>query len=264
MFPLRGKDSVVKISYLRAGKRLQTSLQLQKPSAQYVAALTEIYRRETGNGTTTTNNFVLRSIDPGVAMLDAANLSIFYNSSQDENAVDSILLLMRSHSKAIILDMRCYATQAVFYNKFLSALGWRLKPFLSLKAHSNRYPGAFYERDIFSVVKQEAIKEKYTGKVILLVDSRTHSQSEMITMIMQASGPAIVIGTQSSGADGDILDLPLPGGYELSFSGRHVSYPDGSPSQMSGVKRDVKVKLTTKAVAAGRDEILEAALRIIR
>lgn len=264
MLPLRSRDSVAMIGFIRAGKRKQTVLQLEKPTARYVAVLSEIYRRETGNGTTTTNNFVLRSIDPEVAIVDAANLSIFYNSSTDDQGIDSIMLLMRKHSKAIILDMRCYATQAVFYNKILSALGWRLKPFVSLKAHSTRYPGAYYERDLFSVVKQEGIKEKYPGKVILLVDSRTHSQSEMITMIMQASGPAIVVGTQTSGADGDIIDLPIPGGYELSFSGRHVTYPDGSASQMSGIKCNVNVKVTTAAVAAGRDEIQEAALRLVK
>ena len=264
MLPLRGTDSVLKIGYLREGNRMQSYLQLKKPSASYVQVLTEIYRRETGNGTTTTNDFVLRSIDTGVAVVDAANLSILYNSAKDEKAVDSVFQLMRKHSKAIILDMRCYATQAVFYNKFLGALGWPLKPFLTLKAHSTRWPGAFYTYDIVSGVKQAAVMKKYTGKVILLVDSRTHSQSEMITMIFQASGPAIVVGTQSSGADGDVIDLPLPGDYELSFSGRHVSYIDGTPSQMSGVKRDVKVKLTTKGVAAGRDEILEAALQLVR
>ena len=262
MFPLRGSDSVLKVGYLRDGKRRQLNLQLKKPSANYVAALTGIYRRETGNGTTTTNDFVLRSISKDVAMLDAANLSILYNSAEDVHAVDSIMQLMRSHSKAIIIDMRCYATQAVFYNKLLPALGWALKPFLSLKVHSTRYPGAFYDFDIFSGVPQMVLQAKYPGKVILLVDSRTHSQSEMITMIMQASGPAIVVGTQSSGADGDVIDLPVPGGYELSFSGRHVSYPDGTPSQMSGVRRDVKVTITTKGLAAGRDEILQAALKV--
>ncbi|RYY54369.1 MAG: hypothetical protein EOO05_20330, partial [Chitinophagaceae bacterium] len=262
LLPLRSKDSTVNIGISRSGQRLQKILELGKPNSRYVSTLTDIYRRETGNGTTTTNDFVLRSVNPDVALIDAANLSILYNSSSDERGADSVMMLMRNHSKAIILDMRCYATQAVFYNKLLSALGWKLQPFMSLKAHSIRHPGAFYEHDAFSGVKQEGIKEKYQGKVILLVDSRTHSQSEMITMIMQASGPAIVVGTQSSGADGDVIDLPMPGGYELSFSGRHVMYPDGTPSQMSGVKRDVKIKITTQAVAAGRDEILEAALKL--
>ena len=264
MLPLRSKDSLVTIGLIRAGRRKQMVLKLEKPTARYVAALTEIYKRETGNGTTTTNGFVLKTVDPGIAMIDAANLSIFYNSTSGEKGIDSIMLLMRQHGKAIILDLRCYATQAVFYNKFLSALGWQLRPFVSLKAHSTAHPGAYYERDLFSTVKQKDIKDKYNGKVILLVDSRTHSQSEMITMVMQASGPAMVVGTQSSGADGDVIDLPIPGGYEVSFSGRHVSYPDGSPSQMTGVKRDMKVKVTTAGIAAGRDEILEAALKLVR
>jgi len=106
--------------------------------------------------------------------------------------------------------------------------------------------------------------QPYTGKVILLVNERTHSQSEMITMILQASGPVTVVGTQTSGADGDLIDMPVPGGYTLNFSGRHVAYPDGTASQKLGVKRNIKVNYTTAGIANGKDEILEAALQLLQ
>ncbi|WP_255156168.1 S41 family peptidase [Ferruginibacter sp. HRS2-29] len=264
LLPFRGFDSLVQTGILRYGKLVQQPLLMQQASPAYLATLTQLYQRETGNGTTTKNDFVLKSISNDIAWLDAANLSILYNSSNDDRPVDSVLQLMLQHKKAIVLDLRCYATQAVFYNKFLPALGRKLQPFVRLLAHAPHYPGAYYEYDIFSGVNQPPLLPAYTGKLILLVNENTHSQSELISMILQASGPTITVGTQTSGADGDIINMPIPGGYTLTFSGRHVSYRDGTPSQQMGVKRDVKVVETTQGIAEGKDEVLEAAMGLLK
>jgi carboxyl-terminal processing protease len=263
LLPFRGFDSVIHTGILRNGRLVQQPLVMQQTTPAYLAALTRLYQRETGYGTTTKNDFVLRSVSKDVAWVDAANLSILYNSSNDDRAIDSVLQHMLQHTKAILLDLRCYATQAVFYNKFLSAIGWKLRPFASLRAHEPHYPGAYYEHDIFSPVNQPPLLPAYPGKLILLVNENTHSQSELISMILQASGPAITVGTQTSGADGDLITLPIPGGYTTSFSGRHVSYRDGTASQQAGVKRDLQVTETAQGIIQGKDEVLEAALRLV-
>lgn len=264
LLPFRGFDSLVQTGILRNGRVVQQAIRMQPTSPAYLATLTKLYQRETGNGTTTKNDFVLRSIDSNIAWVDAANLSILYNTTNDDHKIDSVLHLMLQHKEAILLDLRCYATQAVFYNKFLPALGWKLRPFVSLLAHAPHFPGAYYEYDIFGGVTQPPLLPRYRGKLVLLVNENTHSQSELISMILQASGPAITVGTQTSGADGDIINLPIPGGYTLTFSGRHVSYRDGTRSQQAGVKRDVKVVETTQGILSGKDEVFEAALRLFK
>lgn len=265
MMPFRGHDSVMTIRVLRNNQVFSRQLILQKPvQKEFVNNLNRLYVQQTGNGTTTQNTFVIRSIDKDIAQVDAANLSLLYNSSADDRAIDSAMKEMVAHKKAILLDLRCYATQAVFYNKFLSALGWKLKPFAVLQAHYTRFPGNYYVQDIFTPVVQPPLASPYPGKLILLVDERTQSQSELVTMIIQGSGPAISVGAQTAGCDGDMIYLPVPGGYTLSFSGRHVTYPDGTASQKAGVKRNVKINYTTKGVGAGKDEILEAALNLVR
>jgi C-terminal processing protease CtpA/Prc len=261
LLPLRGFDSVVSTRFVRNGQVKDKQILLQQSSNEFRTRLNLLYRQETGNGTTTKNSFVLRSIDKDIAWIDAANLSILYNSTPDDVAIDSVLQKMRAHKKAIVLDLRCYATQAVFYNKFLPALGWKLKPFVTLRAHYMRFPGTYYTKDVFNAANQPPLLPLYTGKIILLVNEQTQSQSELITMILQASGPAVVVGTQTAGCDGDLLYMPIPGGYTMTFSGRHVEYPDGSPSQQSGIKLDVKVARTNTGIAEGRDEILTAALK---
>lgn len=264
LLPLRGADSLISIQVLRKGVALMMQLQLQKPSGDnFLENLNRLYRKQTGMGTSTQNKFVLKSLDKDVALVDAANLSILYNTSPDDRAIDSVMLVMRQHSKAILLDLRCYATQAVFYNKFLPALGWNLRPFAVFHAPYNRFPGTYYMKDIFSSVAQSVTTPLYPGKLILLVNEQTQSQSELITMIMQASGPVTVVGTQTAGCDGDLINMPIPGGYKLSFSGRHLAYPDGTASQKTGVKRDVKIEYSVRGIANDKDEILDAALRLV-
>ncbi|MCG2616883.1 S41 family peptidase [Terrimonas sp. NA20] len=263
MLPLRSKDSIIQITTLRKGVSLLSLHQLTE--TVFASNLQKLYEKQRGNGTTTQNRFVLRSINKDVAQVDAANLSILYNNSADDREVDSVLALMRTHQKAIILDLRCYATQAVFYNKFIAAMGGRLQKFSTLLAHSKRYPGKYYEEDILSPVKPGTPQfEKYTSPLILLVNEQTKSQSELITMIMQATGlNTIVVGTQTAGCDGDLIYYPVPGGYTLTFSGRHVEYPDGTVTQKAGIRIDKRVTITAAALAGGRDEILEAALKLV-
>jgi carboxyl-terminal processing protease len=264
LLPLRGMDSIIAIRIVRNKEVLEKQLVLQKPDKAFTDNINPLYRKQAGYEGGTKNDFILRSLDKDVVQVDAAGLSILFNNSIDDKAIDSVMQRMLSHKKAILLDMRCYSTQAVFYNKVLPALGWKLKPFLSLQAHSLRFPGNYYEKDIFSSVPVLPLMPAYPGKVILLVNEETHSQSEMISMILQASGPAIVVGTQTSGSDGDVIRLPIPGGYTLAFSGRHVAYPDGTASQKLGVKRDIKVNYTTAGISTGSDEILMAALELLK
>ncbi|PZR25382.1 MAG: hypothetical protein DI535_18730 [Citrobacter freundii] len=261
--PFRGNDSIVPVRILRDGKLLQRQVPMQKTvNPSFANNINNLYRRQAGDGSTSKNDFILRSLTADIAQVDAARLSILYNSSDDDHAIDSVLQLMKTHKKAILLDLRCYSTQAVFYNKLLPALGKPLKPFARLQAHYKRYPGTYYEEDIFSVVPKQPLQPVYPGKIILLVNEATQSQSELITMIMQASASAKVVGTQTGGCDGDAIRMPVPGGYTLIFSGAHVDYRDGTPSQKVGVKRDVKVKRTTKGIVEERDEVLEAAMRV--
>ncbi|RYG53859.1 MAG: hypothetical protein EOO01_03225 [Chitinophagaceae bacterium] len=263
--PLRGNDSLIKIRVLRDRQIFTRQLVLQRTiRTEFVNKLNQLFQQQTGNGTTTQNSFVMRAIDKDVVQVDAANLSILYNTTADDREIDSVMKEMVTYKKAIILDLRCYTTQAVFYNKFLSALGWPLKPFAVLHTYYQRFPGKYKLHDIFSPVVQPPLAPRYTGKVILLVNERTQSQSELITMVIQASGPALVVGTQTAGCDGDMLYMPVPGGYTLSFSGRHVAYPDGTASQKAGVKRNVKLNYTVKGLAAGKDELLEAAIRLAK
>jgi len=70
-----------------------------------------------------------------------------------------------------------------------------------------------------------------------------------------------VVGSQTAGADGNVSNIPLPGGQRAMFSGIGVFYPDGKPTQRVGIVPDVEVHATIAGLRAGRDEVLEAAVQ---
>jgi C-terminal processing protease CtpA/Prc len=54
--------------------------------------------------------------------------------------------------------------------------------------------------------------------------------------------------------------MVLPGNLAVSFTGHDVRHADGRQLQRIGIQPNVRVAPTIKGVAAGRDEVLEAAV----
>lgn len=108
-------------------------------------------------------------------------------------------------------------------------------------------------------------KWKYTGKLIILVNETTQSQAEYSCMVLQgASKNVTIIGSQTAGADGDVTGISLPGGITTAFSGHGIRYPDGRPTQGIGIVPDINIKPTIAGIKAGRDEVLERAVRFAK
>ncbi|MEO1084830.1 MAG: S41 family peptidase, partial [Acidobacteriota bacterium] len=94
-------------------------------------------------------------------------------------------------------------------------------------------------------------------------DEASISQSEYTAMAFRASPRAVVVGGTTAGADGNVSRIPLPGGLRTGISGIGIFYPDKSPTQRVGITRDIPVDPTLEGLRAGRDEVLEAAIRHI-
>jgi len=73
----------------------------------------------------------------------------------------------------------------------------------------------------------------------------------------------MVIGSTTSGADGNVSPFALPGGLHTMISGIGVFYPDKTATQRIGIKPSIEVRPTVAGIRAGRDEVLEEALRQI-
>jgi C-terminal processing protease CtpA/Prc len=78
-------------------------------------------------------------------------------------------------------------------------------------------------------------------------------------MALQASPGALVVGSTTAGADGNVSYVRFPGGYRGAITGVGVFYPDRRPAQGAGIAVDVEVRPTLAGIRARRDEVLEAA-----
>ena len=75
---------------------------------------------------------------------------------------------------------------------------------------------------------------------------------------------AIKIGSQTSGADGNVSMIYLPGGIVTYFTGLGVFYPDYTETQRIGIIPDIEIHPTIAGIREGRDEVLEVALQYTR
>jgi C-terminal processing protease CtpA/Prc len=162
-------------------------------------------------------------------------------------------------TRGLIVDIRNYPSEFVVF-ALGSLLVRQVTPFVVFTFGDVSNPGAFHA--ILPVTLAPGVPH-YDGKVAILVDETTQSQAEYTTMALGSSPNAIVVGSTTAGADGNVSDIPLPGGFQTAISGLGVFYPDGSPTQRVGIRVDVKVLPTVAGIREGRDEVLESAIHQI-
>ncbi len=165
------------------------------------------------------------------------------------------------NTKGIVIDMRCYPAQFVVFALSNYLLPHR-KPFVKFSKVDINYPGLFrWHNRLESVGSDNA--NYYKGKVVILVNETTQSQAEYTTMALQTAPQAIVIGSQTAGADGDVSAFTLPGNFHSYISGIGIYYPDGRETQRVGIIPNIIVKPTIAGIKAGKDEVLEKAIEVI-
>jgi C-terminal processing protease CtpA/Prc len=162
-------------------------------------------------------------------------------------------------TRGLVVDIRNYPSDFVVF-----ALGSlfvdRATPFARFTIGDLEHPGAFRWSPPLSLSPQQP---HYAGKVVILVDETSLSQAEYTAMAFRSNPRAVVVGSTTAGADGNVSPVQLPGGLRSMISGIGVFYPDKTPTQRIGILADVEARPTVAGIRAGRDEVLEVALRQI-
>lgn len=100
--------------------------------------------------------------------------------------------------------------------------------------------------------------------VAVLVGPDTMSFGESILGHLAHWFPASIVGSPSAGANGDPVQVVLPSENVLVFTGMRVTAHDGAVVHALGVPPAVPVTPTLEGIRAGRDEVLEAGLDLVR
>lgn len=163
-------------------------------------------------------------------------------------------------NRGLIIDLRYYPSQD--FSEFI----------LKYIPSGNTEPSACFTYPVFVlpgvfIIRNQSYPtcdgEKYNDLIVVLVNEMTQSYAETCVQIIQSNNNTITIGSQSTGANGNISEFILPRGVLGAFSGLGWYYPDGWVVNRQGVKIDHEVRPTLEGVREGRDEVLEAALNLI-
>src|ERR1019366_7274688 len=133
-------------------------------------------------------------------------------------------------TRGLIIDIRDYPSDLPVY-----VLGGMLvtepTPFAWFTHGDVANPGAFHW---WQAVQLTPSAPHYHGKVVILVDETSQSSAEFHAMAFRAVPGAVVIGSTTAGADGDVSTVPIPGGLNSYISGLGVFYPDKRPTRRWG------------------------------
>lgn len=163
-------------------------------------------------------------------------------------------------TKGLVIDLRNYPSAATAPARLALHLVDKRTPFARFTIPDLANPGAFGWTE--PTVLQPS-KPHYEGMVVILVDEVSQSAAEFSAMAFRVSPRAKIVGSTTAGADGNTSTIPLPGGLRSMISGIGVFYPDKRPTQRIGIVPDIEVRPTVEGIRAGRDEVLERALRLI-
>ena len=103
----------------------------------------------------------------------------------------------------------------------------------------------------------------YTKPVAVLISGETFSAAEDFCSAYVGLRRGALVGEATGGSTGQPLAFSLPGGIMARVCTKRDAYPDGTEWNGIGILPTVPVRPTVAALQAGRDPVLEAALRTL-
>lgn len=203
------------------------------------------------------------------AIMDPYNIGYIDPSNLEQGDLEKLMKEFKN-TDGLIVDLRYYPSTAITYllNEYINP---DQKVFASISFPNQAIPGAFCHQEMVSgsgTLKEQENDirtfEPYMGKVILLMDEGTQSQSEFTIMSLRQAPNTTVLGNPSIGADGNITIVKLPGTIQFPISGLGVYTPKEEQTQRCGLQPDVECYQTIDGILSGKDELIEKAIELIQ
>ncbi|MCX8523030.1 S41 family peptidase [Chryseobacterium formosus] len=255
----------------------QKTLKIQSGSKKFLTEIPLINTTDKSNVAILSdyiNNKNRKIASHGLANKDIAyfktNETLDFINNVDDNKIDAVMdsiLKDASQKKAIVFDMRAYPDWGGFVYHYIykyfspkeNYFGKYYKPNLK-----NIGTFIYKDYDYFPTIENKTT-HVYKGKVFILVNPETRSASEWYSMSLQKIFPqSLTIGQQTSGGDGDLVRVNLPGDYVLPFTGNGIFYPDNSQTQQTGIRINELIKYKDQDILDNRDLEFEKVLNSIK
>jgi C-terminal processing protease CtpA/Prc len=177
----------------------------------------------------------------------------------EEAEVDAMMGKVRKH-KALILDLRGNGGGYVFTLERL--LGHFFDHDLKIADRKGR-------KEMKPILAKTRGSNVFKGQVVVLVDSRSASASEIFARLMQLEQRGKVIGDRSAGAVMESRQYPHKAGVDViafwgvSVTDADVIMGDGKSLEKTGVSVDEVILPTAADIAAKRDPVLARAAELL-
>jgi carboxyl-terminal processing protease len=191
-----------------------------------------------------------RFIEPGVVY---ARLYLFARGAGRALGAGLEALVAEGPVRSIILDLR--ENPGGLIGEAVRVGGLFLPPDTSLARIVDRVDGASTLRTVGPPLFPDT-------PLIVLVDSRSASASEMIAGVLKELGRATIVGERTAGALGGAIEVALPEG-GMSVTVERIKTPGGVEIENIGVGPDAPVVLTVADMERGEDTQLQEALRAV-
>jgi len=172
--------------------------------------------------------------------LEPTNVAAMYQALKDQPA---IVFDVRSYLKTSIWELAQYfMPQPIVATQFWS--------------QTSTSPGRFNFFTDGNSLPPFDNPSYYPGKLYFLVDQNAISAAEYFVQYMQHAPDATVIGTQTAGADGNVISVSLTSNVRYGFTRLGTGYIDGYQCQRNGLRIDEPVPPTINGIRQGIDEML--------
>ncbi|RAV28078.1 S41 family peptidase [Sinomicrobium soli] len=236
-----GSDDSLNLTYIRNGKKQEKTIKRHLNK--------DIWGAEKSDN----KKEAYKIFDGNIAYVDLALL-------KDIKIQDMMETL--KNTRAIIIDTRESSSASIY--DIVNYITSPEKEYFKIILPDFDYPGRFFWMEEGLGKGGSNKKLQYEGKVVVLVNERCQSQCEFRVMCLQTGNNVTTIGSQTSGADGNVSRFNIVGGVETQITGVGIFYPDGTETQRKGVKIDIEVEPTLQGTANGEDEILEQAIEFAK
>jgi hypothetical protein len=190
-------------------------------------------------------------LDPGVWYVDVTR-------TQDKDVDEALPKL--ALAKAIVFDVRGYPRVTPKWLQHLTTT-----PMRSAQWHIPVVdrPGemTFVRGGEWNLVP---LQPYLPGKKVVLTNGGAISYAESTMGIVEHYKLGEIVGEATAGTNGNVSPFELPGGYGISWTGMKVLKQDGGRHHGVGIAPTVPVARTQAGVAAGRDEVLERGLAVLK
>jgi C-terminal processing protease CtpA/Prc len=110
----------------------------------------------------------------------------------------------------------------------------------------------------------EPLAPRWAKPVVFMTDGRAISYAESVMGIIEHYHLGEIVGSTTAGTNGNVNPFMLPGNYVIYWTGMKVLKHDGSQHHGIGILPTVPIEPTAAGIAAGRDEVLEKAIEVVK